>query len=175
MKSIWRGNPLRVSPFQRAPGRPGRTLLEGNPGNGFPSNGRFAPCLLSKEHFAMNSRRDIEICARNEARAGCPTPPCDQGGGSPLDPSTSGSPWQTTGHINRSSNLFGPRPGRMLFLSVGTPILLTSSAKYPRKISGRPDLRTGRARRSPFSAGTRFCLSWRCRSASERTCPWEAD
>jgi hypothetical protein len=51
----------------------------------------------------MNSRRDIEICARNEARAGCPTPPCDQGGDSPLDLSTSGSPWQATGHINRSS------------------------------------------------------------------------
>jgi len=55
----------------------------------------------------MNSRRDIEICARNKARAGCPTPPCDQGGGSPLDPSTSGSPWQATGHINRSSTWRG--------------------------------------------------------------------
>jgi len=48
-KSIWRGNPLRASPFQRAPGRPGR------------------PATLS--------------------RAGHETPPCDQGGDSPLDSS----------------------------------------------------------------------------------------
>ena len=80
--------------------------MEGNPGNGFPSNGRFAPCLLSKEHFAMNSRRDIEICARNEARAGCPTPPCDQGGDSPLDLSTSGSPWQAGCPTIRKMNIF---------------------------------------------------------------------
>ena len=32
-----------------------RILLEGNPYPGFPSNDRFALCLLSKEHPAMNS------------------------------------------------------------------------------------------------------------------------
>jgi hypothetical protein len=37
------------------------------------------------------------------SRAGHETPPCDQGGGSPLEPSTNGSPWQATGHIRRSS------------------------------------------------------------------------
>jgi len=31
-----------------------RTLLEGNPCSGFPSNARFALCLLSNEHLTMN-------------------------------------------------------------------------------------------------------------------------
>jgi hypothetical protein len=35
-----------------------RTLSEGNPSVGFPSNGRFAPCHPSKEHLAMNSWED---------------------------------------------------------------------------------------------------------------------
>jgi hypothetical protein len=32
--------------------------LEGNPYSGFPSNARFALCLLSQEHLAMNSWED---------------------------------------------------------------------------------------------------------------------
>ena len=35
-----------------------RILLEGNPYSGFPSNDRFALCLLSKEHLPMNSWED---------------------------------------------------------------------------------------------------------------------
>src|SRR5512139_228536 len=41
------------------------------------------------------------------ARAGHETPPSDQGGGSPLEPSTNGSPWQATGHMSRSSTRRG--------------------------------------------------------------------
>ena len=40
------------------PCAPWGTLLEGNPYSGFPSNDRFALCLLSKEHLAMNSWED---------------------------------------------------------------------------------------------------------------------
>ncbi len=70
------------SPPSRAAGseEAGRTLLEGNPWQGFPSNGRFAPCLPSKEHLPMNSCGDIEICSGIETRAGQETPPRDHGG-----------------------------------------------------------------------------------------------
>ena len=40
------------------PDRACRTLLEGNRYSGFPSNDRFALCLLSREPLAMNSWED---------------------------------------------------------------------------------------------------------------------
>jgi len=51
------------SPHSRVAGseEAGRTLLEGNPCLGFPSNARFALCLPSKEHDPMNPFMDMEI------------------------------------------------------------------------------------------------------------------
>ena len=51
------------SPHSRAAGSEEavRTLLEGNPCFGFPSNGRFAPCLPSQEHNPMYRFADMTI------------------------------------------------------------------------------------------------------------------
>jgi len=47
-----------ASPLRPLGNQSRRILLEGNPYSGFPSNDRFALCLLSKEHLAMNSWED---------------------------------------------------------------------------------------------------------------------
>jgi len=82
-KSIWRGNSLRVSLFQRAPGRPGR------------------PASLS--------------------RAGHETPPCDQGGDSPLDSSRAaprGKPRGAARDIRSGSLRFLKAERRMILGSI---------------------------------------------------------
>jgi len=66
-----------------------RTLLEGNPSSGFPSNDRFALCLLSMEHSSMNflpsvfrgvpfATNERRIAAREESKG--ESLPWSQGG-----------------------------------------------------------------------------------------------
>jgi hypothetical protein len=60
-----------------------------------------------KEENPKSTRRGRPLptfasLSASPSRAGYDTPPCDQRGGSPLEPSTNGSPWQATGHLRRS-------------------------------------------------------------------------